>query len=60
MDVITGITDLDLAVAQLLRQSQKPTLLVVNKVDNHLRVADAYGFYKLGLGDPYQVSAIYG
>ncbi len=60
VDVITGITDLDLAVAQLLRQSQKPTLLVVNKVDNHLRVADAYEFYKLGLGDPYQVSAING
>ena len=60
VDVITGITDLDLAVAQLLRQSQKPTLRVVNKVDNHLRVADAYEFYKLGLGDPYQVSAING
>lgn len=60
VDVITGITDLDLAVAQLLRQSQKPTLLVVNKVDNHLRVADAYEFYKLGLGAPYQVSAING
>ena len=60
VDVITGITDLDLAVAQLLRQSKKPTLLVVNKVDNHLRVADAYEFYKLGLGDPYQVSAING
>ncbi len=60
VDVITGITDLDLAVAQLLRQSKKPTLLVVNKVDNHLWVADAYEFYKLGLGDPYQVSAING
>ena len=60
VDVITGITDLDLGVAQLLRQSRKPTLLVVNKVDNHLRVADAYEFYKLGLGDPYQISAING
>lgn len=60
VDVVTGITDLDLAVAQLLRQSQKPVLLVVNKVDNHLRVSDAYEFYKLGLGDPYQVSAING
>lgn len=60
VDVVTGITDLDLAVAKLLRQSKKPTLLVVNKVDNHLRVADAYEFYKLGLGDPFQVSAING
>ena len=60
VDVVTGITDLDLAVAQLLRQSAKPTLLVVNKVDNHLRVADVYEFYKLGLGDPYSISAING
>lgn len=60
VDVVTGITDLDMAVAQLLRQSKKPTILVVNKVDNHLRVADAYEFYKLGLGDPYQISAING
>lgn len=60
VDVVTGITDLDLAVAQLLRQSGKPTLLVVNKVDNHLRVADVYEFYKLGLGDPYSISAING
>ena len=60
VDVVTGITDLDLAVAKLLRQSKKPTLLVVNKVDNHLRVADVYEFYKLGLGDPFQVSAING
>lgn len=60
VDVVTGITDLDIAVAQLLRQSKKPTILVVNKVDNHLRVSDAYEFYKLGLGDPYQISAING
>ena len=60
VDVVTGITDLDMAVAQLLRQSKKPTILVVNKVDNHLRVSDAYEFYKLGLGDPYQLSAING
>ena len=60
VDVVTGITDLDMAVAQLLRQSKKPTILVVNKVDNHLRVSDAYEFYKLGLGDPYQISAING
>ena len=60
VDVVTGITDLDMAVAQLLRQSKKPTILVVNKVDNHLRVSDAYEFYKLGLGDPYQMSAING
>lgn len=60
VDVVTGITDLDMAVAQLLRQSKKPTILVVNKVDNHLRVSDAYEFYKLGLGAPYQISAING
>lgn len=60
VDVVTGITDLDMAVAQLLRQSKKPTILVVNKVDNHLRVSDTYEFYKLGLGDPYQISAING
>lgn len=60
VDVITGITDLDEYVAQMLRKSGKPVLLVVNKVDDHLRLSDVYTFYQLGLGDPYGISAING
>ncbi|NNC82985.1 MAG: ribosome biogenesis GTPase Der [Flavobacteriales bacterium] len=59
-DVETGITDLDGGVAELLRQTQKPFLVVVNKVDNHQRRTDAMEFYSLGLGEYYPISAING
>lgn len=60
VDVLTGVTGLDSQVALMLRQAGKPTVLVVNKVDDNVRRADAYEFYSLGLGDPYPISAING
>jgi len=60
VDVATGITDMDTEVANLLRRTEKKVLLVVNKVDNHLRQFDSYEFYNLGLGDPFTVSSING
>ncbi len=60
VDVTSGITDYDEAVAKILRKSQKKMLLVVNKVDNNQRYLEANLFYKLGLGDPYSVSSISG
>jgi len=60
VDVQSGITDLDQAVAELLRKETKPIFLVVNKVDNNTRIADTYEFYNLGLGDFYIVSSVNG
>ncbi len=60
VDVLSGITDLDDAVADLLRRSEKKVFLVVNKVDNSERMFDANEFYGLGLGDIYPVSSING
>ena len=60
VDVETGITDLDEAMAMILRRSDKKVVLVVNKVDNHLRLADAQEFYALGLGEIYPVSSMTG
>ncbi len=60
VDVLSGITDLDDAVADLLRRSDKKVFLVVNKVDNSERMFDANEFYGLGLGDIYPVSSING
>ena len=56
-DVTTGITDLDEAVAAILRKSKKPVFVIANKVDNADRVNDAYEFYNYGLGDVYNISA---
>ena len=60
VDVTTGITDLDEAVANLLRRTKKPVYVMVNKVDSGDRIADAQEFYSLGLGEIYSVSAING
>ncbi len=60
VDVISGITDLDQAIAQILRKSNKKIFLVVNKVDNSARQYDATVFYKLGLGEIYSISSING
>ncbi len=60
VDVANGVTDLDVAVAQILRRSKVPVILCCNKVDNN---EDRYGapeFYSLGLGDPFCVSAATG
>jgi GTPase len=60
VDVETGITDLDKEVTQLLRQTDKPSLLVVNKVDNSMRENEATEFYSLGLGEYFTISSING
>lgn len=60
VDVETGITHLDEEVAQLLRRSKKPILLVVNKVDNSRRTADATEFWGLGFDQVFEVSATSG
>jgi GTP-binding protein len=60
VDLVSGITDLDDEVAQLLRRSEKPVLLVVNKADNFELFHQTAEFYKFGLGDPIAISAING
>lgn len=55
-----GLTPTDLDIAQILRKSGKPVLLVVNKIDNKKESLDNYEFYKLGFSDPIFVSAIHG
>jgi GTP-binding protein len=60
VDVQNGITDLDDAVATILRKSNKPVFLVVNKVDNSNLQYDAQEFYALGLGDIYCISSVNG
>lgn len=60
VDVTTGITDLDMAVAGILRKANKKVLLVVNKVDNHQRLLEANEFYRLGIEELFPVSSING
>ena len=58
VDVRQGLVDADYKVADMLRQSGKPIVLVVNKVDHFDKyMADVYEFYNLGIGDPHPVSA---
>ena len=60
VDVMGGITDLDMAVAQILRRTTVPVIVCANKTDNN---EDRYGaaeFYALGLGDPFCISAATG
>lgn len=58
VDVKQGLVDADAKVADMLRRSQKPVLLVVNKVDSFDKyMADVYEFYNLGIGDPIPISA---
>ncbi len=60
VDVSSGVTDLDMAVASILRRAEKPVLLIANKTDNNELQYYAPEFYKLGLGDPICISAING
>jgi GTPase len=60
VDVESGILPADEAVANLLRKSNRPVMLVVNKVDNHARNDDATEFYNLGLGEYYCISGMSG
>lgn len=59
VDVRQGLQDADSKVADMLRRSHKPIILVVNKVDNFNKLmADVYEFYNLGIGDPHPISAV--
>jgi len=60
VDVTTGVTDLDDAVAELLRRSKKPVFIAVNKVDNQKRAMDSAEFYSLGFEELHNISAISG
>ncbi len=58
-DVRQGLVDADSKVADMLRRSKKPVVLVVNKVDDFQKfMMDVYEFYNLGLGEPMPVSAV--
>ena len=57
-DVKQGLVDSDSKVADMLRRSHKPVVLVVNKVDSFEKyMPDVYEFYNLGIGDPHPISA---
>lgn len=60
VDVTTGVTDLDLMMAGLLRKTSKKVIVAVNKVDNNERIYDSHEFHKLGLGDPICVCSMSG
>ena len=60
VDVNQGVTQFDMEVAHLLRQSKKPCVLAVNKVDTFENQYAAAEFYKLGLGEPFILSAVNG
>jgi len=60
VDTTVGATEVDLAVARVLRRGGKPVLLAANKVDDERMEADAAGLWSLGLGQPYPVSALHG
>ncbi len=60
VDVESGVTGMDEDVAKLLRKIDKPVFLVVNKVDNAKRAADAVEFYSLGLGEYFTIASING
>lgn len=59
VDVRQGLVDADAKVADMLRRSRKPVVLVVNKVDSFDKLMpDVYEFYNLGIGDPHPISAV--
>lgn len=60
VDVTTGVTDLDDEIAKILRRSNKPVFVIVNKVDNNDRLNDRHVFHSLGLGDLHAISSMTG
>ncbi|HEY3809979.1 MAG TPA: ribosome biogenesis GTPase Der [Acidimicrobiales bacterium] len=60
VDATVGVTEEDARVAALLRKLGRPTLVAANKVDGDSRAVDAWAFSRLGLGDPFPVSALHG
>ena len=60
VEVGTGVTDLDMMMADVLRRAKKRTILVCNKVDNYDLIYSSNDFYSLGLGDPFCISSMSG
>ncbi|WP_321425600.1 ribosome biogenesis GTPase Der [uncultured Bacteroides sp.] len=60
VDVMNGVTDLDMQVATILRRTKTPVILVANKTDNNDLQYNAPEFYRLGLGDPHCISSLSG
>jgi GTP-binding protein len=60
VDAAVGVTDEDAQVAAMLQRTGRPVLVVANKVDGDSREAEAWAFSRLGLGDPFPVSAVHG
>ena len=60
VEVRTGITDLDMLMADILRRTSKKVILVCNKVDNNDQIYSSHEFYALGLGDPFCISSMSG
>lgn len=60
VDATVGVTDVDEAVAEILRRSGKPVVLAANKVDNAAVESDAASLWALGIGEPLAVSALHG
>jgi len=60
VDIQNGVTDLDMDVANILRRTKLPVILVANKTDNNNLLYSAAEFYKLGLGDPLCISSATG
>ncbi len=60
VEVSTGITDLDMMMADILRRTNKKVILVVNKVDNNNQLYGTHEFYSFGLGDPFAISSMSG
>lgn len=58
VDGRTGLTADDATVADMLRRSGKPVMLVVNKIDNIRMMDEIYDFYQLGIGDPVGISSV--
>ena len=60
VDVESGITSMDMDIANMLRKNNKPVYLVVNKVDSSARINDATEFYELGIDKYYPIASING
>ena len=60
VEVGTGVTDLDMMMAEVLRHAKKRTIVVCNKVDNYDLIYSSNDFYSLGLGDPFCISSMSG
>ena len=59
-DILDGLTGADADIADVLRRTQKPIILAINKADNTKRELNVHEFHALGLGDPLPISAIQG